>query len=129
MMDSVKKDSKRAKTVTPVVETMPADLLTPLGVFLALSSNSENCFLLESVEGGETLARYSFIGVDPEKIVSGNGKRITVIDGNVERQVEIPLLEFLKEEFENVFADPSADLPSFIGGAIGYLNFSCVEWF
>jgi anthranilate synthase component 1 len=130
MMDSEKKEIvRRPRTVTPVVETMPADLLTPLGVFLALSSASGNCFLLESVEGGETLARYSFIGVNPERIVSGNGKRITVIEGKRERYEDRPLLDFLKEEFEHISANVSADLPSFIGGAIGYLNFSCVEWF
>jgi anthranilate synthase component 1 len=130
MMDSEKKEIViKPRTVTPVVETMPADLLTPLGVFLALSSASGNCFLLESVEGGETLARYSFIGVNPERIVSGNGKRITVIEGDRERHEDRPLLDFLKEEFEHISANVSADLPSFIGGAIGYLNFSCVEWF
>src|SRR3954470_1303301 len=130
MMDSEKKEIvRKPRMVTPVVETMPADLLTPLGVFLALSPTSGNCFLLESVEGGETLARYSFIGVNPERIVSGNGKRITVIEGDLERHEDRPLLDFLKEEFEHISANVSADLPSFIGGAIGYLNFSCVEWF
>jgi len=130
MMDSEKKEIvRKPSTVIPVVETTPADLLAPLGVFLALSSASGNCFLLESVEGGETLARYSFIGVNPERIVSGNGKCITVIEGDRERHEDRPLLDFLKEEFEHISANVSADLPSFIGGAIGYLNFSCVEWF
>jgi anthranilate synthase component 1 len=116
MMDSEKKEIvRRPRTVTPVVETMPADLLTPLVVFLALSSASGNCFLLESVEGGETLARYSFIGVNPERIVSGNGKRITVIEGKRERYEDRPLLDFLKEEFEHISANVSADLPSVLG--------------
>src|SRR4051812_29727880 len=129
-MDTEKNDFvKKARTVTPFVETMPADLLTPLGVFLALSSDSENCFLLESVEGGETLVRYSFIGVNPEKIVSGNGKRITIIDSSGERHEKRPMLDFLKQEFAHISTNVSADLPRFIGGAIGYLNFSCVEWF
>lgn len=116
-------------SLTPVVETMPADLLTPLGVFLALSDGSKNCFLLESVEGGETLARYSFIGADPQMIVSGNDRLITIVDGDGERTESRPLFEFLREHFRTINASDSTDLPSFIGGAIGYLDFSCVEWF
>ena len=61
-------EKARLANVIPVVETMPADLLTPLSVYLKLSANSKNSFLLESVEGGTSLARYSFIGADPETI-------------------------------------------------------------
>ncbi len=87
-------------------------MLTPLAVYLKLSANSQNSFLLESVEGGTSLARYSFIGADPYKITIGG-----------------------KDEFENLrthfceyIATPDAELPSFIGGAIGYLSFECCEW-
>src|SRR5690242_14627603 len=129
-MDTVEIEKIRKPIkVTPVVETMPADLLTPLGVFLALSSTSKNCFLLESVEGGETLARYSFIGADPEMIVSGNGKRIRIIEGERERYEDKAFINFVRDHFREITAAAGEDLPSFIGGAIGYLNFSCVEWF
>ena len=129
-MDTLKSDIKtKSLTLRPVVETMPADLLTPLGVFLALSGDSKNCFLLESVEGGETLARYSFIGTDPETIVSGNGKRVLINDFNGEREETQSLFDFLREHFRCVEVTHEHDLPSFIGGAIGYLDFSCVEWF
>ena len=57
--------------VTSVVETMAADLLTPLAVYLKLAETSEHSFLLESVEGGRSLARYSFIGADPVEVVTG----------------------------------------------------------
>ncbi|HYJ89866.1 MAG TPA: anthranilate synthase component I [Pyrinomonadaceae bacterium] len=128
-MDSTITTEKSIIRVTPVVETMPADLLTPLGVFLALSAESKNCFLLESVEGGETLARYSFIGSDPEMTVSGNDQQIVVSNNGGERRLDQPLFDFLREHFHRVVADTSAELPSFIGGAIGYFDFSCVEWF
>ena len=124
-----KEKIRQPKRVTPVVETMPADLLTPLGVFLALSSKSTSCFLLESVEGGETLARYSFIGADPEMMVSGNGKGIKVVEGNKERYEDKAFINFVRDHFCEITAAEGEDLPSFIGGAIGYLNFSCVEWF
>jgi len=120
---------QRVTRVAPVVETMPADLLTPLGVFLALSSDSKNCFLLESVEGGETLARYSFIGAEPEMTVSGNDRQVKIVDGRGERLEAKPLFDLLREHFRSVSLESDPDLPSFVGGAIGYLDFSCIDWF
>ena len=118
-----------AEKATAVVDTMPADLLTPLSVFLALSAQSDNCFLLESVEGGESLARYSFVGADPAMIVSGNSEHCVVVDSDGERLDRRTVLRFLREHFREINVESDPELPSFIGGAIGYLNFSCVEWF
>lgn len=129
MIDVATKSLPKTVILTPVVETIPADLLTPLGVFLALSAESQHCFLLESVEGGETLARYSFIGADPEMIVSGNDQTIKIVDVDGKRTEAKPLFDFLREHFRTISASDTTDLPSFIGGAIGFLDFSCVEWF
>ncbi len=100
--------------VIPIVETMPADLLTPLSVYLKLSVGSKNSFLLESVEGGKSLARYSFIGADPESISDAG---------------EDDTFEYLRDHFADLQAQSDADLPAFIGGAIGFLGFDCSEWF
>src|SRR5262245_56916216 len=94
--DTAKKLQTR---VIPVIEIMPADLLTPLGVFLTLSSESKNCFLLESVEGGETLARYSFIGADPEMVIEGNDRKFVMTEASGARSVEQPIFDFLREHF------------------------------
>ncbi|MCC6824800.1 MAG: anthranilate synthase component I family protein [Acidobacteria bacterium] len=102
----------RKKLVT-AVDTMAADLLTPLAVYLILSAKSERSFLLESVEGGEALARYSFIGSEPESVAAG-GKEA---------------FEQVRAQVEEYFVEAAADLPSFIGGAIGYLGFDACEWF
>lgn len=91
---------------------MPADLLTPLSVYLKLSVSAKNSFLLESVEGGKSLARYSFIGADPERVENVTNS-----------------LDSLKDHFRDQKADTNNDLPPFIGGAIGYLGFDCSEWF
>lgn len=128
-MDASRPTINETITATPVVETMPADLLTPLGVFLTLAEGRQNCFLLESVEGGESLARYSFVGVDPQMTVSGDDRRITVVDKGGVRYEEISLYTFLRRHFQLFDVERVPGLPSFIGGAIGYLNFSCVEWF
>ena len=92
---------------------MPADLLTPLAVYLKLSARSTHSFLLESVEGGKSLARYSFIGAGPVEVLSGGQ--------DVYRQI--------REHFATHFAEVDQELPAFIGGAIGYLGFDACEWF
>ena len=102
----------KERNVVPVITTMPADLLTPLAVYLKLSEDSTHSFLLESVEGGKCLARYSFIGADPESVETVRGS-----------------LDPLKEHFRDLKADADSELPPFIGGAIGYLGFDCSEWF
>jgi len=97
--------------VIPVVDSMPADLLTPLAVYLKLSANAADSFLLESVEGGQHLARYSFIGA------------------NSNRRLDGAIFEELREHFSKFTVESDADLPPFIGGAIGYLGFDCCEWY
>ncbi len=92
---------------------MPADLLTPLAVYLKLSEHSTHSFLLESVEGGKSLARYSFIGANPVEVLSGGPE--------VYRRI--------REHFKTYFAECDQELPAFIGGAIGYLGFNACEWF
>ena len=105
----------KSPNVIPVVETISADLLTPLAVYLKLSANSTNSFLLESVEGGRSLARYSFIGADPLFVIGTNDE--PYLFGN------------LRDHFSAFHAECEADLPPFIGGAIGYFGFDCCEWF
>ena len=122
-------EKTKQANVIPVVETMPADLLTPLSVYLKLSFGTTNSFLLESVEGGKSLARYSFIGADPEMVVSGNENNLQIAYTDGEKSENIGTIEYLRQHFAALQAPVDADLPSFIGGAIGYLGFSCSEWF
>lgn len=130
-MNDLETFKEKAKTanVIPVVETLSADLLTPLAVYLKLSASGENSFLLESVEGGETLARYSFIGADPFLTVAGNNEEIELVDANGSTKLATPLLGFLREHFGKYKVYQDDSLPSFIGGAIGSMNFSCSAWF
>ena len=105
--------SKKNK-ITPVVETIAADLLTPLAVFLKLSEAGSNAFLLESVEGGRTLARYSFIGARPDSVISKS---------------DASIVDDLRQHFGEYLSVKAVDLPPFIGGAIGYFDFGCTAWF
>ncbi|MEP7075819.1 MAG: anthranilate synthase component I family protein [Acidobacteriota bacterium] len=120
---------KSKKVVTPVIETLPADLLTPLAVYLKLAANEENAFLLESVEGGESLARYSFIGAGAVMIVNGDDRKTIIRENGSASTVDLPLFEFLRKHFAERDLENRSDIPSFVGGAIGFMNFSCAEWF
>ena len=119
----------RMANVIPVVETIPADLLTPLAVYLKLSAGAAESFLLESVEGGEALARYSFIGAGPEMIVSGGDEAVTIRKGDRTETEDIPMMQYLKRHFSGFRLYDEPGLPAFSGGAIGFLGFSCAEWF
>ncbi len=122
-------EAAKNANVVPVVQTLPADLLTPLSVYLKLSNGSTNSFLLESVEGGTSLARYSFIGADPEMIVSGSEESVRISTSAGDESKPLGTIEYLRSHFAKLHAPASADLPSFVGGAIGYLGFGCSEWF
>jgi len=115
--------------VIPVVETLTADLLTPLAVYLKLSDGAFNSFLFESVEGGESLGRYSFIGANPEMIVSGNNSQTFVQKNSETKTHETSLFDFLRNFFADKKLGETQDLPAFIGGAIGFFSFSCAGWF
>ena len=121
--------TKNKIVLTPVIETMPADLLTPLAVYLKLAKEGQDSFLLESVEGGENLARFSFVGVDPKFAVSSSLKGCTITSDEQKTVVQQNGFDFLREYFERAQLDSEINLPLFSGGAIGYFGFDSVQWF
>ena len=62
----------------PVYETYTADLLTPVGAYLRIARDAKYSFLLESVEGGETIARYTFAGANPDEVFRARGRSCTL---------------------------------------------------
>jgi anthranilate synthase component 1 len=119
--------------VVPVYKRLLADLETPVSVFLKLTQMSRIGFMLESVEGGEQVGRYSFLGVDPRgTIVVSNGQASIALDGET---VERPLdkgedpLHVVKENFGAHSPVIVPGLPRFIGGAVGYLSYDVVRYF
>src|SRR5262249_43226359 len=76
-------------TVVPVVKRVMADLLTPVAAYLKIERLSPYSFLLESVEGGEKVARYSFLGFEPDTIVRSRARKVTIeADSSVEETDE-----------------------------------------
>src|SRR5277367_6250674 len=64
--------------LVPVYENYTADLLTPVGAYLRIASGAKYSFLLESVEGGETIARYTFAGANPAEVFRARGRACTL---------------------------------------------------
>jgi anthranilate synthase component 1 len=113
----------------PVVRELPADLETPVSTYLKLS-NGEPSFLLESVTGGEQVARYSFIGVHPSRafVVRGSAFETHTPAGVTSQSVADPL-EALAGELAQLRAAPVPGLPRFAGGLAGYLSYEMVRFF
>jgi anthranilate synthase component 1 len=113
----------------PVSTQIMADLETPVSAFLKLSRGS--AYLLESVEGGHRVGRYSFLGFDPDQLVSIRGTTVTIKrPGGGEETHRDP--EPLRRLFALIGArrlPATTDLPAFAGGAVGYLSYDAVRWF
>src|SRR2546423_15140851 len=86
-------------TLVPVAKTLSADLLTPVGAFLALAENEPHSFLLESVEGGEKIGRHTFLGLRPYMVLTARGGEITITRGRKAEKKKAPLLDVLREIF------------------------------
>ncbi len=116
-------------TFVPVCKELMADLLTPVSAFLKIAEHADHSFLLESVEGGEQVGRYSFLGKDPFLVLRSNGGK-TIIDREGERtESEVPFIETLRGLMAEFSAPFVAGLPRFTGGAVGYLGYDAAAWF
>ena len=121
--------AERKIQLAVVERTLPADLLTPLAAYLKLSRDARYSFLLESVEGGEHLARYSFLGADPQIVMAGRGKSTVVMRDGVSREHQRDTIDILRCHFaERELASASSAAP-FAGGAVGYLGYGASSWF
>jgi anthranilate synthase component 1 len=116
-------------TVVPVVKRVMADLLTPVAAYLKIERLSPYSFLLESVEGGEKVARYSFLGFDPEIVVRSRGGKVTIERGSTSEETEEPMLAVLRRLSGHHIPVRFADLPPFVCGAVGYLSYDAARWF
>ena len=116
--------------VVPVVRTVLADLQTPVGAFLRVAGDIAYAFLLESVEGGERIARYSFLGANPEAVVRGRGAS-TLVErrGETEELSGVRATDFLREYFRTRRLARRAGLAPMAGGAVGYVAYEAARWF
>ena len=119
----------RQGNVVPVVRSMLADLQTPVGAFMRVASQSPYAFLLESIEGGERIARYSFLGADPEMIIRGTSFQ-TIVERNGKKEVFPGLAtDWVRDYFRERQLARRPGLVPFAGGAVGYLGYDAARWF
>ncbi|NWG12514.1 MAG: anthranilate synthase component I [Acidobacteria bacterium] len=119
----------RQWTVVPVRKDILGDLLTPAAAFLRVAHGRQRAFLLESVEGGERLARYSFLGWDPFLVLRGRGDRIVAEEGGETVHETAPPLEKLRQLAIQFRPAPLLGLPPLSGGAVGYFAYDLVRQF
>ena len=127
-------EKARQGNLIPVWREVLADMETPVSAFRKIAGGRMNSFLLESVEGGERLARYSFLGSDPFLVFRSKGDTATITEGaQVEtltlKAGERDPLHVLKELLGRYTYVPSPELPPFVGGAVGMIGYDTVRFF
>ncbi len=115
--------------VVPVVRSVLADMQTPVSAFMRVANTAEYSFLLESVEGGERVARYSFLGMNPQMIVRGRGAKTIIEEKGETQTLSKPFMDYVREHFGERELAKRADLPPLAGGAVGYIGYDAVRWF
>jgi anthranilate synthase component 1 len=123
------KDLSRRGTFVPVVKEIVADLLTPVSAFLKIAEHADYAFLLESVEGGEHVGRYSFLGKDPFLILTAKDGKAVIERGGTTTESDKPFLDTLRHLMTDYQSPFVADLPRFTGGAVGYFGYGASTWF
>jgi anthranilate synthase component I len=117
----------RTHSLVPVYRTVTADLETPVSAFLRIAAEEPEAFLLESVEGGEHVGRYTFIGIQPYKKMVARGTRITVREGRRERSFTGDIFEELKKALSGHTPARLPGLPPFTAGAVGFFAYDVVR--
>jgi anthranilate synthase component 1 len=119
--------------LVPVYRTLLADLETPVSVYMKLARAGAPSFLLESVEGGEQVGRYSFLGVNPRGVLSCKDNILArTLDGVTTTRPLAPgedPLHALKAEFASVTPVHIEGLPRLVGGAVGFMSYDIVRYF
>ena len=114
-------------TLVPVVKSVAADLLTPVSAFLAIASDEPNAFLLESVERGEQIGRYTFLGARPYMQVRAEGAHIVVQRGKHKEERQGSAIQVVKELLRQHRPAIVSGLPPFTAGAVGYFAYDAVR--
>ena len=117
------KELAQRGTFVPVYKEIVADLLTPVSAFLKIAEHSDYAFLLESVEGGEHVGRYSFLGKDPFLILRSREGRTIIDRAGQSSESDRPFMATLRELMASFHSPFVPGLPRFTGGAVGYLGY------
>jgi anthranilate synthase component 1 len=114
-------------TLIPVVKSVMADLLTPVSAFLTIAANEPDSFLLESVERGEQIGRYTFLGARPYMRIVARGDTVWLQRGKRKEQRKGSVLQVVKELLRQHRPATVPGLPPFTAGAVGYFAYDMVR--
>ena len=114
-------------TLVPVAKALPSDLLTPVGAYLAIAQKEPDAFLLESVEGGEKIGRYTYLGAGPYLVVSAYGDRITLRRGRKTERIQGEPFAAVKRLLAEHRMVAVPGLPPFTAGAVGFFSYDAVR--
>ena len=117
----------RTHTLVPVCRTLMADLETPVSAFLRAAWPERECFLLESVEGGEQVGRYTFIGLTPFKRIVARGREIAITEGRKTTRITGDIFDVLRDALGGHKPARLPELPPFTAGAVGYFAYDAVR--
>lgn len=127
--------------IVPVYRELPADLETPVSVYLKLRGQGPS-FLLESVEKAGQVGRYSILGLNPIRQIITRGRQVTILDGTLDNgaarvgelepgQDPLHMVEEEMRLYQPVapLHQVARGLPRFLGGAVGYMSYDLVRFF
>jgi anthranilate synthase component 1 len=114
-------------SLVTVTRAVVADLETPVSAFLRVAAEEPEAFLLESVEGGEKVGRYTFIGIRPYRKMTARDGRITVMEGRRRRTYDGDIFAELKAALEGETPARMPGLPPFTAGAVGFFSYDVVR--
>lgn len=114
-------------TAIPVFRVLLADTITPVSVFLKLRQAGKMPFLLESVEGGEKLARYSFMGMNPFRVLTCTNHNVQLHENDSVVNLEGNYYDILHQFTSNYKEPRLSDLPHFTAGAVGYSSYDTIR--
>jgi len=117
----------REATLVPVVKSVSADLLTPVSAFLAIAEKQSHAFLLESIERGEQIGRYTFLGSAPYMRVTAHKGKVQIERGRKRESVNGSVFQVVKRLLREHRAAIVPGLPPFTAGAVGYFAYDVVR--
>jgi len=117
----------RTGTMVPVAKVISADLLTPVSAFLAIAEGEPEAFLLESVEGGEKIGRYTFLGVRPFLRLESRGTEVRIARGRKVERRTANIFAVIKELLREHRPAVVEGLPPFTAGAVGYCAYDIIR--
>src|SRR6476660_8715095 len=117
----------RTASLVPLAKTVAADLRTPVAAFLSVAADEPNAFLLESVEGGEKIGRYTFLGARPYMRLTGARDGVWLEGGRRRQRVGDDPVQALRHELKRHTPAQVSGLPPFTGGAVGYFAYDFVR--